>query len=323
MSHTQTASTTNSRIGAMLNNLNFFTPEDLDGMRNPKLMEVRYIGDGGRPFERLRFGVKPGGLELKKDPSSPAGFLLIERPEHPYDALIMPRPVKPYNPLRNSEGTASGYLSMPEQALYPLDKFEFKGNGDLPATGPMAELPEFDIGTPEELMEEYMQTQAEPTVADVEVVDVIQIEDERAHQLITTPDPVQRAVVLLRLLEEDVYMMERVGGIDPLSLSTDLLSREPRHAKSVLNRGQHDINRLMKERNISYVEAKFDNKLNALAHTGHIMLMMQLHRIRDEDRIDDLMEALTRLEYTHWIDLDTGHLHLRHKAHNKYGSIIV
>jgi hypothetical protein len=212
---------------------------------------------------------------------------------------------------------------MPEQALYPLDTFEFKGTGELPATGPMMETPEFDVGTPEELMEEYMQTQAEPTDADEGFVITMQIEDERAHQLITTPDPVQRAVVLLRLLEEDVYMMERVGGIDPLSLSTDMLFKEPRHAKSALNRGHAEAQRVMKERRITFVEALFDNKLNALAHTGHIMLMMQLYRIRDEDRIDDLVEALTRLEYTHWIDLDTGHLHLRHKSHSKYGSIIV
>lgn len=311
MSHTQTASTTNSRIGAMLQGLNFFTAEELDSLRNPQYMQMRSLSDGGRAFESRLGDVQPNS------------FLFAERPDHPYDALLTTRPVKSYDPLRICKDTANGYLSMPEQALYPLDKFEFKGKGDLPATGPMAEVPEFDIGTPEELMEEYMQTQAEPTVADVAVVDVIQIEDERAHQLITTPDPVQRAVVLLRLLEEDVYMMERVGGIDPLSLSADILAKEPRHAKSVLNRSHAEIHRVMRERRISFVEAKFDNQLNALAHTGHIMLMMQLHRVREDDRTDDLIAALNRLDYTHWSDKDTGHLHLRHKAHAKYGSIIV
>lgn len=264
---------------------------------------------------------KPDGIDwLTKD--DVMGFLTKKRPDHPLDKFIMAPPEPRYPHFAGG----SGFVDFPDHSvLHPIEQFGH-GDGQPSEWGDM-----YGAWSAEHLMEEYMKTQEGKTPdpvhavvqTEADVADVLQLEDERVHQLITTADPVQRAVILLRLLEEDVYMMERVSGIDMLNISTDVLANENRHAKSVLNRGQGDIRTIMKERRVSFVEAKFDNKLNALAHTSHVMLMMQLHRCRDENRLDALMAALTRLEYTHWIDLDTGHLHLRHKSHHKYGAIIV
>ncbi|ARV77296.1 hypothetical protein FDI21_gp127 [Pseudomonas phage Noxifer] len=264
---------------------------------------------------------KPDGIDwLSKD--DVMGFLTKKRPDHPLDKFIMAPP----EPRHSHFAGGSGFVDFPDHsALHPIEQFGH-GDGQPGEWGDM-----YGAWSAEHLMEEYMKTQEgktpDPVEAveqtEAEVADVLQLEDERVHQLINTPDPVQRAVVLLRLLEEDVYMMERVQGIDMLNLSTDILANENSHAKCVLNRSRSEIREIMTERHVSFVEAKFDNKLNALAHTSHVMLITQLHRCREVDRLIGLCTALTRMQYTYWIEEGTGHLHLRHKSHHKYGAIIV
>lgn len=269
------------------------------------------------PFE------KPDGIDwLSKDDIQ--RFLTVKRPDHPKDVFIMAEPGPRDNYPRIAGG--SGFVDFPDHSIqHPLESFGH-GEGNPGEWGDM-----YGAWSAEHLMEEYMKTQESTTPdpvqavtqSEVEVSEVLQLEDDRVHQLLVTSDPVQRAVVLLRLLEEDVYMMERVQGIDMLNLSTDILANENTHAKCVLNRSRSEIRDVMKERHVSFVEAKFDNKLNALAHTSHVMLITQLHRCREEDRLIGLCAALTRMQYTYWIEEGTGHLHLRHKNHNKYGAIII
>lgn len=287
------------------------------------------IGMASMPFE------KPDGLNwLTKDDIQ--GFLTKKRPAHHWDPLLVNglamkpvadiyeppvsiEPKRSYNPHLAGK---DGYLSIPHVALYP-DVTPHQEE-------PPLECETLDTWDAEHLMEEYLKMreqqgniETQATTDPVEAASVvIQLEDERAHQLIETPDPVQQATVLLRLLEEDVYMLERLGQVDIAAVVSELLGTNAQSVVTPLERSTHDVQCIMAEERVTYVEAVWGNALNALAYISHHKLVKTLRAVREADRVGDLQAALTRMDYTHWVDDATGLVHLRNKMHNKYGAVI-
>jgi hypothetical protein len=314
-------------MGKMLASLPFYDPNETFEELKPRWvltppgvnMTMRSLSDGGRAFES-----QMSPAEQK------SAFQFKDRPNHPFDQLLIdsatehgdPLPMRGnlFNPVTNSSNRYSreratdlGYLSIPHCALHPLDQYQF--GTDTPSAG----QPEFGF-TAEELMEEYMQTQTAPTVADVAVVEVIQIEDDRAHQLNAPGCMVAQAVTLLRLLEEDIYMLERVS----ITSVDDMIKfkKDQRISNEDYVRNSVRIKEAISKGIDMTPEVVWGNKLNALANMHHSKLIGVLRQLKTDDRGEELIAALDRMEYTNWTDAD-GCIHLRHKAHNQYGSIVI
>jgi hypothetical protein len=272
---------------------------------------------------------KPDGLDWL-DKQDIQNFLTKKRPQHQWDPLLVnglamkpvvdiyepPVSIEPKQSYQPHIAGKDGYLSIPHVALYP----------DVVPPQDEAPLECETVGTwdAQHLMEEYlkMKDQVGHTTVEASLGEVVQLEDERAHQLIETPDPVQQATILLRLLEEDVYMLERLGRTDMAGVASDLMANGDTFMTTPLTRTKHDVQRIMAEERVTYVEAVYGNALNALVHISHCKLVKTLHAVREADRVSDLQAALTRMDYTHWVDDATGQVHLRNKTHNKYGAVI-
>ncbi|MNN65358.1 hypothetical protein D3C81_1808560 [compost metagenome] len=113
------------------------------------------------------------------------------------------------------------------------------------------------------------------------------------HQLISPACLVTQAVTLLRLLEDDIRMMESVRTM----VIGDVLTPN--------------------------AERVWGSKLNALVNLNHCKLAKVLHEIKREGKIIPLQEALDRMKYSNAYNHDTQVLSLRHKDHAKYGMITI
>lgn len=297
MQSTQHAPLT-SRIGQILNSLPFYTQEELAAKPEPMKLfgkdfaiRQRTLSDGGRPFEHLT------GSDI-----STASFLATARPNHRLDNLLIDSPAnkalaaRAFKPAEHYDNTPpacnieSGYLTMPDWEMFPLDKTKF-GDAQPTVDHSLTHDVAFEF-TAEELMEEYMEAQ-NVTVADKAVVDVLQIEDTFVHQLISPACLVTQAVTLLRLLEDDIRMMESVRTM----VIGDVLTPN--------------------------AERVWGSKLNALVNLNHCKLAKVLHEIKREGKIVKLQESLDRMDYSNAYNHETQVLSLRHKAHAKYGMITV
>jgi hypothetical protein len=293
MSSTQHVNTQQSRMANILSNLPFFTPEELSQKAEPMKIYT------GKPISQRTLSVNPAWDEVRPRFEVPQGFFSRPRPEHRLDKLLIDSPAhkalaaRLFKPAEHYDNTPpacnidSGYLTMPDLALYPLDPHRF---GD---TQPAPEDLTFGF-TAEELMEEYMENQQPEIVAtDVAVADVLQIEDDFVHQLVRPSCLVTQAVTLLRLLEDDIRMMESVRTMT----INDALTQNS--------------------------ERVWGSKLNALVNTNHCKLAQVLHEIKRTGKTVKLQEALDRMDYSNAYNHDTQVLSLRHKNHAKYGMITI
>ncbi len=151
--------------------------------------------------------------------------------------------------------------------------------------------------TAEELMESFME-QNSTTPAELMTLlparpPRVELTDDFAHQLVIPKCPITYAVTLLRLLEEDVYTLERMS-----SSSVD----------AFLTKNSVKI---------------WGTKLNALVHMQHRKLVETIQRIKTESRVKDFMAALDRMGYANWFDSASNVIHLRSNLHVQYGYISV
>ena len=151
--------------------------------------------------------------------------------------------------------------------------------------------------TAEELMESFMEQNSTTTAELMALAPVRQprvvLTDDFAHQLVTPKCPITYAVTQLRLLEEDVYTLERLN-----SASVD----------ACLTSNSVKI---------------WGTKLNALVHMQHRKLVETIQRIKTESRVKDFMAALDRMGYANWFDSASNVIHLRSNLHVQYGYISV
>lgn len=270
---------------------------------------------------------KPDGLDWLSTEDI-HNFLNKQRPSHRWDPLLVnglnmqpvnseitPTPVRKRHEYNQYHGL-EGYVSIPHTAM------EFD-QAPVAAKQPEPE-PEPAGWGKQEIIDLFLKKKhvlAEEVVP-YKPTEVLEVEDDRVHQLFETNDPVQQATILLRLLEEDVYTFERLGQTDLASVASEALGLDTKGVKTPLELSGREVQRRMAEERLTYVEVVWGNALNALVYISHRRLATTLLAIREAERIADLQASLTRMGYVHWVDQDTGRIHLRHKDHGKYGVII-
>ena len=260
MSHVHTNPV--SRLAGIIASLPFYSPEE-----KFETIQPRWVGQP-KPLRTL----SASRVQRKEADMANTRYLTAERPAHQMDPLLAK--------ILREDATIDLSATNTQHEWVPPR---------LPNTQPEDHAFGF---TAEECMEEYMETQ-QVVVADQAVVEVLQIEDEFVHQLVRPTCLVTQAVVLLRLLEDDIRMMETVKT---MSVSDAV----PLNAERV-----------------------WGSKLNALVNTGHCKLATVLHEIKREGKINQLQDALDRMNYSNAYNHETKVLSLRHKEHAQYGMITI